>query len=157
MDRRDFIKNTCSAACACIGFSALSLLQSCEDNKAYEQNVDDNNNDGDNDIQISIDISQAPHQNLESMGGTSVLAPNSIDSLGLLLIRVSENNINAFSRRCTHSSYSVNAFNNQGLAVCSSGHGGSFTTSGSVAAGPPSARLTSYNTSLNESILTISK
>ena len=45
----------------------------------------------------------------------------------------------------------------QGLAVCSSGHGGSFNTSGSVAAGPPSARLTSYNTSLNESILTISK
>ena len=101
MDRRDFIKNTCSAACACIGFSALSLLQSCEDNKAYEQNVDDNNNDGDNDIQFSIDISQAPHQNLESIGGTSVLAPNSIDSLGLLLIRSSDNNIKAFSRRCT--------------------------------------------------------
>ena len=153
MNRRDFIKNTCSAACACVGVSALSLLQSCEDNKAYEQNVDDNNND----IQFSIDISQSPYQDLESVGGTAVLSPNSIDSLGLLLIRVSENNINAFSRRCTHSSYSVNAFNSQGLAVCSSGHGGSFTTSGSVAAGPPSARLTSYNTSLNESILTISK
>ena len=153
MNRRDFIKNTCSAACACVGVSALGLLQSCEDNKAYEQNVDD----GDNDIQFSIDISQSPYQDLESVGGTAVLSPNSIDSLGLLLIRVSENNINAFSRRCTHSSYSVNAFNSQGLAVCSSGHGGSFTTSGSVAAGPPSARLTSYNTSLNESILTISK
>ena len=157
MDRRHFIKNTCSVACACIGFSALSLLQSCEDNKAYEQNVDDKYNDGDNDIQFSIDISQAPHQNLESIGGTSVLAPNSIDSLGLLLIRSSDNNIKAFSRRCTHSSYSVNAFNSQGLAICSSGHGGSFNTSGSVASGPPSARLTSYNTSLNESILTISK
>ena len=157
MDRRHFIKNTCSVACACIGFSALSLLQSCEDNKAYQQNVDDTNNDGDNDIQFSIDISQAPHQNLESIGGTSVLAPNSIDSLGLLLIRSSDNNIKAFSRRCTHSSYSVNEFNSQGLAVCSSGHGGSFNTSGSVASGPPSARLTSYNTSLNESILTISK
>ena len=98
MNRRDFIKNTCSVACACVGVSALSLLQSCEDNKAYEQNVDDNNNDGDNDIQFSIDISQAPHQNLESIGGTSVLAPNSIDSLGLLLIRSSDNNIKAFSR-----------------------------------------------------------
>ena len=156
MNRRDFIKNTCSVACACIGVSALSLIQSCEDNKAYEQNVDDNNN-GDNDIQFSIDISQAPHQNLEYIGGTSVLAPNNIDSLGLLLIRSSDNNIKAFSRRCTHSSYSVDAFNTQGLAVCSSGHGGSFNTSGSVASGPPSARLTSYNTSLNESILTISK
>ena len=154
MNRRNFIKKSGMAACACVGASALSLLQSCEDNTAYDQNT---NNDGDNDIQFSIDISQAPHQNLESIGGTSVLAPNSIDSLGLLLIRSSENNIKAFSRRCTHSSYSINAFNSQGLAVCSSGHGGSFNTSGSVAAGPPSARLTSYNTSLNESILTISK
>ena len=154
MNRRDFIKNTCNVACACFGMSALSLLQSCEDNKAYEQNVDDNN-DGGNDVQFSIDISQSPYQDLESVGGTSVLSSNSIDPLGLLLIRSSENNINAFSRRCTHSSYSLNAFNSQNLAVCSSGHGGSFTTSGSVAAGPPSARLTSYNTSLNDNILTI--
>ena len=157
MNRRDFIKNTCNVACACVGVSALSFLQSCEDNKAYEQNVDGNNNDGDNEIQFSIDISQDPHQNLDSIGGTSVLAPNSIDSLGLLLIRSSEDSIKAFSRRCTHSSYSVNAFNSQGLAICSSGHGGSFNTSGSVAAGPPSAKLISYSTSLNESILTISK
>ena len=154
MNRRDFIKNTCNVACACVGMSALSLLQSCEDNKAYKQNVDDNNNDG-NDVQFSIDISQSPYQDLESVGGTSVLSSNSIDPLGLLLIRASENNINAFSRRCTHSSYSLNAFNSQNLAVCSSGHGGSFTTSGSVAAGPPSARLTSYNTSLTDNILTI--
>ena len=158
MNRRNFIKNTCNVACACVGVSVLSFLQSCEDNKAYDQNVNDNNNnDGGDDIQLSVDISQVPHQDLEFVGGTSVLAPNSIDSLGLLLIRSSDNNINAFSRRCTHSSYSVNAFNSQGLAVCSSGHGGSFNTSGSVAAGPPSARLTSYSTSLNESILTISK
>ena len=154
MNRRDFIKNTCNVACACVGISALSLLQSCEDNKAYEQNVDDNN-DGGNGVQFSIDISQSPYQELGSVGGTSVLSPNNIDPLGLLLIRASENNINAFSRRCTHSSYSLNAFNSQGLAVCSSGHGGSFTTSGSVAAGPPSARLTSYSTSLTDNILTI--
>ena len=141
MNRRNFLKNTCNVACACVGMSALSLLQSCEDNKAYEQNVNDDNNDGDSNIQFSIDNSQAPHQNLESVGGTSVLASNSIDALGLLLIRSSEDSIKAFSRRCTHSSYSVNAFNSQGLAVCSSGHGGSFNTSGSVAAGPPSARL----------------
>jgi len=153
MNRRDFIKNTCNVACACVGISTISLLQSCEDNKAYDQNTDVNESD----IQVSIDISQAPHQNLEAIGGTSVLAPNSIDALGLLLIRSSGDSIKAFSRRCTHSSYSLNAFNNQGLAVCSSGHGGSFSTSGSVAAGPPSARLVSYNTSLDENLLTIFK
>ena len=153
MNRREFIKNTCGVACACIGMSSISLLQSCEDNKAYDQNTENN----DNDVQLSIDISQSPHQGLVPIGGTSVLASNSIDSQGLLLIRSSQDNIKAFSRRCTHSSYSVNAFNSQGLAVCSSGHGGSFNTSGNVAAGPPSARLTSYSTSLTDSILIISK
>ena len=83
------------------------------------------------------------------------MSSNSIDSLGLLLIRSSETQIKAFSRRCTHSSYRVNAFNSQGLAVCSSGHGGSLNTNGQVAAGPPSASLTSYNTSLDNDILTI--
>ena len=86
MDRRDFLKNTCNVACACVGMSALSLLQSCEDNKAYEQNVNDDNNDGDSNIQFSIDISQAPHQNLESIGGTSVLGSNSIGSISLKII-----------------------------------------------------------------------
>jgi Rieske Fe-S protein len=154
MNRRIFIKNSCMAVCACVGFSTLSLMQSCEDNTAYNQNTDNNS---DNDILVSVDISQDPHQNLQIIGGTSVLGPNDIDSKGLLLIRSSESNIKAFSRRCTHSSYSVNGFNSQGLALCSSGHGGSFNTSGNVSAGPPSASLSSYNTSFLNNILAISK
>ena len=130
MNRRNFIKKSSFAACACVSVSALSFLQSCEDNTAYDQNTD---NDGDNDIQLSVDISQDPHRNLEVIGGTSILGPNEIDSRGLLLVRISENNFRVLSRRCTHSSYSVNDFNSQGLAMCSSGHGGGFNANGNVA------------------------
>jgi len=154
MNRRKFIKNSCAAACACVGFSALSLLQSCEDNTAYNQN---SINEDDSGVQFSVDISKDPHQNLEVVSGTSILDPNVIDSKGLLLIRSSESNIKAFSRRCTHSSYSVNGYNSQGLALCSSGHGGSFNLNGNVAVGPPSSSLFSYSTSLLNNILLISK
>ena len=154
MNRRNFIKKSSFAACACVSVSALSFLQSCEDNTAYDQNTD---NDGDNDIQLSVDISQDPHRNLEVIGGTSILGPNEIDSRGLLLVRISENNFRVLSRRCTHSSYSVNDFNSQGLAMCSSGHGGGFNANGNVVSGPPSASLSSYSSSFSNNILTISK
>jgi len=154
MNRRNFIKKSSFAACACVGVSALGLLQSCEDNTAYDQNT---NNDGDNDIQLSVDISQDPHRNLEVVGGTSVLGPNEIDSKGLLLVRTSEDNFKVLSRRCTHSSYSVNDFNSQGLAMCSSGHGGGFNANGNVVSGPPSASLSSYSSSFSNNILIISK
>ena len=154
MNRRNFIKKSSFAACACVGVSALGLLQSCEDNTAYEQNTD---NDGDNDIQLSVDISQDPHRNLEVVGGTSVLGPNEIDSKGLLLVRTSEDNFKVLSRRCTHSSYSVNDFNSQGVALCSSGHGGGFNANGNVVSGPPSASLSSYSSSFSNNILIISK
>ena len=155
MNRREFIKNSCGIACACVGLSAVSLLQSCEDNKAYEQNINEGGDVPDSGNQIVINVQDSQYQSLNNVGGTAVMSSNSIDSLGLLLIRSSETRIKAFSRRCTHSSYRVNAFNSQGLAVCSSGHGGSFNTSGQVAAGPPSASLTSYNTSLDNDTLTI--
>tara|TARA_B110001452_G_scaffold254199_1_gene245565 strand:- start:4678 stop:5142 length:465 start_codon:yes stop_codon:yes gene_type:complete len=154
MNRRNFLKKSSFAACACVGVSALSFLQSCEDNTAYDQNTD---NDGDNDIQLSVDISQDPHRNLEVIGGTSILGPNEIDSRGLLLVRISENNFRVLSRRCTHSSYSVNDFNSQGLAMCSSGHGGGFNANGNVVSGPPSASLLSYSSSFSNNILVISK
>ena len=155
MNRREFIKNSCGLACACVGVSAISLLQSCEDNKAYEQNINEGGDVPDSGNQIVINIQDAQYQSLIINGGSAVTSSNSIDSLGLLLLRSSETQIKAFSRRCTHSSYRVNAFNSQGLAVCSSGHGGSFNTSGQVAAGPPNANLTSYNTSLENDTLTI--
>ena len=99
MDRRKFMKNSSALVCACAGFSTLSLLQSCEDNTAYDQNTD---NDGDSDVQLSVDISQDPHRNLEVVGGTSILGPNEIDPKDLLLVRTSEKNFKAFQRRRTH-------------------------------------------------------
>ena len=162
MDRRDFIKNACSAACACAFVGVSTFLQSCEDNidDDYNSNTGGGtivDGDPDDDYQLVVDIGSAPHTALQQINGTSSLGSNSIDGLGLLLVRSSSSRIKAFSRRCTHASYSVNAFNSQGRAVCGSGHGGSFNLNGGVVNGPPSSSLRSYSTSLDGNLLTITK
>ena len=157
MNRRDFLKNTCSVACACAFVGVATMLQSCEDNidDDYNSNTGDGNQD--DDYQLVIDIGSAPHTALQQINGTSSLGSNSIDGLGLLLVRSSSSTIKAFSRRCTHASYSVNSYNLSGEAVCESGHGGSFNLNGGVVNGPPSSSLRSYSTNLDGNLLTITK
>ena len=160
MNRRKFLKNTCNIACACAAVSVMSVLQSCEDNIDDSYNSNNSGNDDgtvNQDNQIIIDISESPHTALMQVNGTSSLGSNSIDSLGLLLVRYSESRVKAFSRRCTHASYSINSYNIHGEAVCSSGHGGSFNINGGVSNGPPSTSLQSYSTSLIGNQLTINK
>ena len=160
MDRRNFLKNTCNIACACATVSVMSVLQSCEDNIDDTYNSNDSGNDdgtSNDDNQIVINISESPHTALMQVSGTSSLGSNSIDSLGILLVRSSVSRISAFSRRCTHASYDLYSFNSNGQAVCSSGHGGSFGTNGNVINGPPNTSLESYSTSLIENQLTITK
>ena len=162
MDRRNFLKNTCSVACACAFVGVSTLLQSCEDNIDDDYNTNTGggttgDGDQDDDYQLVVDIGSAPHTALQQINGTSSLGSNSIDGLGLLLVRSSSSTIKAFSRSCTHASYSVNSYNIHGEAICSSGHGGSFNLNGGVVNGPPSSSLRSYSTNLDGNLLTITK
>jgi len=157
MKRREFIKKSCTLGSVCFALTSAGMLQSCEDNIDENYNSSNENEDDNDQNQLTIDISQIPHLALNNINGTSYLGSNVIDSQGLLLVKSSGTKIKAFSRRCTHASYSVNSFNNQGIAVCSSGHGGSFGLTGNVTAGPPSSSLKSYTTILDGNILTISK
>ena len=157
MERRNFIKSSCTVACACIASSVVGILQSCEDNIDESHYNNENENDDTKENQITVDISSSPHLELNNINGTSYLGSNAIDSLGLLLVRSSETTIKAFSRRCPHASYSINSFNIEGTAICSSGHGGSFNLNGNVTGGPPSYSLQSYSTSLSDNQLIIRK
>ena len=61
----------------------------------------------------------------------------------LLITRVSETKVAAFSSQCTHAGYEV-LLPEQGILFCSSGHGGAFDLEGRVLAGPPKSNLQSY-------------
>ena len=155
MKRRDFVKNSGAVLCSCMTGIGLGSLISCEDNSydSYETDQDSNNGD----ISISVDINLPEHSMLSEINGTSFLSANVIDSKGLLLVRSSNSTIKAFSRRCTHSSYQVVPYNSNGIANCSSSHGGSFDLNGNVVNSPPVSSLRSYETLLENNILKISK
>ena len=66
-----------------------------------------------------------------------------------------ENEILAFTRRCTHAGYEIGAFSG-GVSVCSSGHGGRFDTNGKAVSRPATGSLRQYQAVLSGSTLTIS-
>ena len=155
MKRRDFVKSSGAVLCSCVTGIGLGSLISCEDNSYDSYDTDQDSNTGD--ISISIDISLPEHSMLSEINGTSFLSANVIDSKGLLLVRSSNSIIKAFSRRCTHSSYQVVPYSSNGIANCSSSHGGSFDLNGNVVNSPPVSPLRSYETLLENNILKISK
>ena len=155
MKRRDFVKSSGAVLCSCVTGIGRGSLISCEDNSYDSYDTDQDPNTGD--ISISIDISLPEHSMLSEINGTSFLSANVIDSKGLLLVRSSNSTIKAFSRRCTHSSYQVVPYSSNGIANCSSSHGGSFDLNGNVVNSPPVSSLKSYETLLENNILKISK
>ena len=155
MKRRDFVKSSGAILCSCVTGIGLGSLISCEDNSYDSYDTDQDSNTGD--ISMSIDISLPEHSMLSEINGTSFLGANVIDSKGLLLVRSSNSTIKAFSRRCTHSSYQVVPYSSNGIANCSSSHGGSFDLNGNVVNSPPVSSLKSYETLLENNILKISK
>tara|TARA_B100001113_G_scaffold15885_1_gene12002 strand:+ start:2757 stop:3224 length:468 start_codon:yes stop_codon:yes gene_type:complete len=155
MKRRDFVKSSGAILCSCVTGIGLGSLISCEDNSYDSYDTDQDSNTGD--ISMSIDISLPEHSMLSEINGTSFLSANVIDSKGLLLVRSSNSTIKAFSRRCTHSSYQVVPYSSNGIANCSSSHGGSFDLNGNVVNSPPVSSLRSYETLLENNILKISK
>ena len=155
MKRRDFVKSSGAILCSCVTGIGLGSLISCEDNSYDSYDTDQDSNTGD--ISMSIDISLPEHSMLSEINGTSFLGANVIDSKGLLLVRSSNSTIKAFSRRCTHSLYQVVPYSSNGIANCSSSHGGSFDLNGNVVNSPPVSSLKSYETLLENNILKISK
>ena len=155
MKRRDFVKRSGAILCSCVTGIGLGSLISCEDNSYDSYDTDQDSNTGD--ISMSIDISLPEHSMLSEINGTSFLGANVIDSKGLLLVRSSNSTIKAFSRRCTHSSYQVVPYSSNGIANCSSSHGGSFDLNGNVVNSPPVSSLRSYETLLENNILKIFK
>jgi len=154
MDRRKFIKKTCKCALVSAVPIAVINLTSCSDyGDPSEEEILQDINDSTNDGSLKLDLTSETLSPLQTNGVSIVTKGNFIDSNGLLLLRVSDIKISAFSRRCTHSGSSVNSFAN-GISVCSS-HGSEFDTSGKVVNGPASTPLKEYQTSLEESILTI--
>ncbi len=100
------------------------------------------------------DLSVAPFTTLQNANGSIRLrvtgTPTSFPQI--IITRLAGNIFHAVTSQCTHQGFAVNTYSAaQGAMVCSSGHGGRYSPSGSVISPPPPAALTSYATTFKDS------
>ena len=147
MNRRDFLTNSTKAACACaLGLGSL-FIKSCSNPNEPSTPIDSTG------IELDFNLTTDEFVPLQIDEGSVATGSNEIDSAGLLLLR-SGDNIKAFTRRCTHQGVQLNAFSN-GVSVCAYGHGAQFNANGNHISGPGGGSLKSYETLLDENVLTV--
>ena len=149
-----------------LNYNAGKLLEDCINSifqsnyKNYEIIVVDNDskdnspNPGDvNSIQFDLNDQQLSP--LKTVGGSIVTMTSDFDRAGLVMYRESLDDLLVFSRSCSHAGTSINAFSN-GVATCPN-HGAKFNIDGSAISGPTNAPLLQYSSTIDGSIVTITK
>ena len=144
MNRREFLATSGKAACACaLGAGSLFVTHCSNPTDPVDSTG----------IELDFDLTSNEFVALQNDGGSVATGSNDIDSAGLLLLR-SDNNVKAFTRRCTHQGVQLNAFSD-GVALCAFGHGAQFNSNGQHISGPGSGSLKSYETLLDGNTLTV--
>jgi len=95
---------------------------------------------------IVLDLNESRYRALNTIG-SGLKIEITRQAKPLIVTRVSETRIAAFSSQCTHAGYEV-LLPEQGILACSSGHGGAFDLEGRVVNGPARSNLPSYETQL---------
>jgi cytochrome b6-f complex iron-sulfur subunit len=143
IDRRDFLK----ALAASGGAAALgTFLAGCAPSLTTGSGAGSGSG-------ITLDLTKPENQSLAAVGGALALDANNLDPQGLLLYRLNENTVLAFSRKCPHMGCVVGEFQG-GLAACPC-HGSQFDTNGKVVKGPAPSPLKSYSAALSGSTVTV--
>lgn len=91
---------------------------------------------------LVLDLDESRYRTLNTIGNGLKIEITRQEK-PLIVTRVSETRVAAFSSQCTHAGYEV-LLPEQGILACSSGHGGSFDLEGRVLSGPPTSNLQSY-------------
>ena len=147
MNRRDFLTTSSKVACACALGAGSFLVSSCSNPNESTTPIDSTG------VELDFVLTADEFVPLQIDGGSVVTGSNEIDSAGLLLLR-SGDNIKAFTRRCTHQGVQLNPFSNS-VSVCAYGHGAQFNANGNHISGPGGGSLKSYETLLDENVLTV--
>jgi len=95
---------------------------------------------------IVLDLVESRYQALNTIGNGLKIEITRQEK-PLIVTRVSETQVAAFSSQCTHAGYEI-LLPEQGVLTCSSGHGGAFDLTGRMLSGPPRSNLPSYPTQL---------
>ncbi len=148
MERKEFIEK--------VGLSSASILifgcmQACSksEGSAAPSNSNGNNEGTTKPIDFSINITIAPYNTLNTLGGFYVDAAKNI-----IIARTLNNSFLAVSSVCTHQQVTLEYQSNGDRFYCS-GHGSVFSTTGAVTTGPATQALKQYKTTLTGDILRV--
>lgn len=92
---------------------------------------------------IVLDLDEGRYRTLHTIGNGLKIEITRQEK-PLIITRISETQVAAFSSQCTHAGYEVLLPEQGGILACSSGHGGSFDLEGRVLSEPPKSNLQSY-------------
>ncbi len=150
MERKDFIEQ--------VGLSAASILifgcmQSCSKSDTAAPSPSPNpggsGNTGTTKVDFTININNAPYNNLLNKGGFYIDRTTSI-----IIARTLSDSFVAVSSVCTHQQVTIDFEPNNNRFYCS-GHGSVFTLTGAVSNGPATVPLKQYKTTLSGTNLRI--
>ena len=91
---------------------------------------------------LVLDLDESRYRALKTIG-SGLKIEITRQEKPLLVTRVSETRVAAFSSQCTHAGYEI-LLPEQGILACASGHGGIFDLEGRVLAGPAKSNLLHY-------------
>lgn len=91
---------------------------------------------------IVLDLEKSRYRALNTIGSGVKIEINRQEK-PLVITRVSETRVAAFSAQCPHAGYEI-LLPEQGILACASGHGGAFDLEGRALSGPPRSNLPSY-------------
>ena len=91
---------------------------------------------------LVLDLNESLYSALNTIGNGLKLEITQQEK-PLIITRVSETRVAAFSSQCTHAGYEI-MLPEHGVLTCASGHGGAFDLEGRVLTGPPKSNLASY-------------
>lgn len=141
MNRREFLEKSSILA---IGATAMAAgLISC--NSPSPTNTSHQT--------VTLDISQPDNSALASVNGGVKISVNGVSN-PVMVTRVSQTNVAAFSTKCTHQGCDVNLPASNGVISCPC-HGSTFSIQGHVTGGPAQSNLTAYTATLSGNIVTI--
>ncbi len=146
-NRRDFLKT----ACAPVAFSVfgISMLEACSatEDDDYGAIKNANNNGNQASKTVTIDLSDSNFSNLSEVGGWMNYTAES-----MLLLRVSDTQIRAFSNVCPHAG-AQNQWSHANSKFTCSNHGRSFNDDCSGSG----LKLTCYTTNIQGDTLTVTR
>lgn len=140
--RRDFLKTACAPVV--LSMFGISVLEACNsgDDESSPPADDNSSTNGETSTTVTIDLSSSDFSDLSDIGGWV----NYLDK-DLLLLRISETEIRAFSNVCPHQGTQNKWSHGNGKFSCSQ-HGKSFDDT-------CSSSLTCYTASIAGETLTV--